>query len=202
MKYKLISAFTTNLVLLFLVHTTLAGSIKGNVHLEGSPSNANVLVYIEHVDSSFAAPQKHALMNQKDLMFIPEVLPVLTGTTVDFLNSDNVLHNVFTESKCAGNFNLGTWQKGQIRSYTFNKPDCFATILCDVHPDMQAWIAVLQNPYFSLTNKNGEYEIKNLPPGNYQLKVWSPFYKAETIDVVIKDNNPVIRNFTLTRTNE
>ena len=106
MKYKLISAFTTNLVLLFLVHTTLAGSIKGNVHLEGSPSNANVLVYIEHVDSSFAAPQKHALMNQKDLMFIPEVLPVLTGTTVDFLNSDNVLHNVFTESKCAGNFIL------------------------------------------------------------------------------------------------
>ncbi len=141
-------------------------------------------------------------MDQKDLMFIPEVLPVLAGTTVDFLNSDDVLHNVFTETECAGNFNLGTWTKGQIRSHTFTKADCFATILCDVHPDMQAWVAVLQNPYYALTNKDGNYEIKNLPPGSYQLKVWSPFYTAQTIPVVIKDKSQVVKNFSLKRSDE
>ena len=202
MKYILLSLLTFSLISLFITLTAQAGTIKGKVSLEGSAGNAGVLVYIEHVDSTFAPPQKHALMNQKDLMFIPEVLPVLAGTTVDFLNSDDVLHNVFTPSKCAGNFNLGTWQKGQMRSHTFSKAGCFATILCDVHPDMQAWITVLQNPYFALTNKNGDYEIKNLPPGSYQLKVWSPFYTTQTILIVVKDNYPLVKNFSLIRSNE
>ncbi len=202
MNQKLFPALLITLFTLSTIHATFAGDIKGKVRLEGNSGGANVLVYIEHIDSSFATPQKHALMDQKDLMFIPEVLPVLVGTTVDFLNSDNVLHNVFTESRCAGSFNLGTWPKGQIRSHTFTKSDCFATILCDVHPDMQAWIAVLQNPYFAMTNKNGDYEIKNLPPGSYQLKAWSPFYTTQTITIVIKDNRLIVKNFTLKRANE
>ena len=179
------------------MHTALAGDIKGKANLEGSTSNAGVLVYIEHIDGTFASPKEHALMNQKDLMFIPEVLPVIAGTTVDFLNSDEVLHNVFTESKCAGSFNLGTWPKGQIRSYTFNKAGCFATILCDVHPDMQAWIAVLQNPYYAQTNKNGEYEIKNVPAGNYVLKVWAPFHETKSTQITIKNSSIITKDFIL-----
>lgn len=185
------------LTVLFTFSTLLAGDIKGKVQLEGSADNADVLVYIEHIDSTFAAPQKHALMNQKDLMFIPTVLPIIAGTTVDFLNSDDVLHNVFTESRCAGSFNLGTWPKGQIRTHTFNNAGCFATILCDVHPDMQAWIAVLQNPYYAQTNKKGEYEIKNIPPGNYVLKVWSPFYETKNVPVSITKSGIVIKDFTI-----
>ncbi len=181
--------YPANLFFLFVIFefsTATAGGIKGRVRLEGSGSSANVLVYIEHIDSAFAPPEKHALIDQKGLRFVPEVLPVLAGTTVDFLNSDNVLHNVFSPSKCAGRFNLGTWPKGKIRSYTFSKPGCFATILCDVHPDMQAWIAVLQNPYFALTNKSGGFEIKNVRPGKYTLIVWAPFYATKTLHIKIK----------------
>ncbi len=173
---------------IFIFNTASAGDIKGKVHISGKKSNEYALVYIEHVDGSFPPPKKSPIMNQKDLMFMPMVLPVLAGSTVNFLNNDIVLHNVFTPTKCAGRFNLGTWPKGEIRSHTFNDPGCFVTILCNVHPDMQAWIVVLQNPYFAKTDSNGNFEIKNVPKGAYELKVWYPFYNGKTIKVVIKNS--------------
>jgi len=179
--------------------TASAGDIKGRVNLAGRKSSADVLVYVEYIDGSFSPPGKHVVMDQKDLMFTPRVLPILSGTTVDFLNSDIVLHNVFTPTKCAGSFNLGTWPKGESRSHTFNDPGCFVTILCDVHPDMQAWIAVLQNPYFAKTDSSGNYEIKNIPKGTCEIKVWSPFYKAISRKVVIKDAGLIVQDFKLKR---
>ena len=141
-------------------------------------------------------------MDQKNFMFIPKILPILAGTTVNFLNSDSVLHNVFTPSKCAGSFNLGTWPRGQSRSYTFYNAGCFATILCEVHPYMQAWIAVLQNPFFTQANQTGEYEIKNIPPGSYKLKVWYPFYETKTLQITVEDTQTIVKNFILKRTGE
>lgn len=183
--YFLLSLF---FLFIFIFNTASAGDIKGKVQISGKKSNEDALVYIEHVDGSFPPPHKNPIMNQKNMMFLPMVLPILAGSTVNFLNNDNVLHNVFTPSNCAGRFNLGTWPKGEIRSHTFNKAGCFVTILCNVHPDMQAWIAVLQNPYFAATDKNGNFEIKNVPKGNYVLKVWYPFYISKSIKVVIKDS--------------
>ncbi len=197
MNQKLPAAYVFFLLVLFIINITKAGDIKGKVQLAGSKSNADVLIYIEHVNGSFVSPQKPPVMDQKDLMFTPKVLPILAGTTVNFLNSDSVLHNVFTPTKCAGNFNLGTWPKDEIRSHTFIDADCFVTILCDVHPDMQAWIVVLQNPYFVKTGSKGEYEIKNIPKGTYELKVWSPFYKTKSARVVIKDSGVVREDFLL-----
>ncbi len=174
---------------IFIFNTASAGDIKGKVHINGKKSSQYALIYIEHVDGSFPPPSKSPVMNQKDLMFMPMILPILAGSKVNFLNNDNVLHNVFTPSKCAGKFNLGTWPKGEIRSHTFNKAGCFVTILCNVHPDMQAWIAVLQNPYFAQTDDKGNFEIKNIPNGRYELKVWYPFYKSKSINIIIKDSS-------------
>ena len=199
MNKKLHLSFIIFLTAIFISRTAQAGDIKGKVQLAGSKSNANVLVYIEHVDGSFAPPQKPALMDQKDLMFSPKVLPILAGTTVDFLNSDIVLHNVFTPTKCAGMFNLGTWPKGEIRSHTFTNANCFATILCDVHPDMQAWVVVLQNPYFVKTDSNGDYEIKDIPKGTYVLKAWSPFFKTKSTRIIVKDSGLIKKDFILIR---
>ncbi len=191
------------LLVLFLIVTIISaypaapGSIKGKVQLDGKKNNSSVLVYIEQAEGKFIPPKKHAEMNQKDLMFHPKVLSILAGTTVDFLNSDSVLHNVFTPTECAGSFNLGTWPTGEIRSHTFNDANCFVTILCDVHPDMQAWIAVLQNPFFAETNKNGEFEIKNIPSGKYKLKIWYPFYKTISSAIEIKGKSIITKNFLL-----
>ena len=201
MNKKLCSFFISFLIVILITKVVCAGGIKGKVNLEGTKSSQGVLIYIEHVDSTFTPLKKSAVMDQKNFMFIPKILPILAGTTVNFLNSDSVLHNVFTPSECAGSFNLGTWPRGQSRSYTFNNAGCFATILCEVHPYMQAWIAVLQNPFFAQTNQDGEYEIRNIPPGNYKLKIWYPFFKTKSLRVVIGAQT-IVKNFTLIRTDE
>lgn len=201
--YKKISPVAFFIIPVFIFNiTVLAGNIKGKVNLEGEQNSNGVLIYIEHVDGVFKPYKKPAVINQKDFKFTPSILPVLAGTTVNFLNSDSVLHNVFTPTKCAGSFNLGTWPRGQIRSYTFENAGCFVTILCDVHPYMQAWIPVLQNPFFAQTNQSGEYEIKNIPPGNYKLKVWYPFYESKIKNIIIKNDHFLEENFALKRSGE
>ena len=172
-----------------------AGNIKGKVHFKGAKSNARVLVYIENVPGKFSPPNGKIIMDQKDLRFYPKLLPILVGSTVTFLNNDDVMHNVFSPDKCAGSFDLGTWPKGQFKTHTFNKANCFLRILCNVHPDMQAWIVVLQNPYFVKTDSLGEYEIKNIPEGKYKLKVWRPFHKTLSKEVIVKKSGIIRKDF-------
>jgi hypothetical protein len=112
------------------------------------------------------------------------VLTVLVGTTVDFLNSDAVLHNVFTPDGCAEKFNLGTWPKGQIRSYEF-KRECVATLLCKVHPEMEAFVLAVPTPYSAVTRADGSYRIPDVPDGTYTVKVWHPKLKGAQKSVTV-----------------
>lgn len=150
-----------------------AGTIKGKVAVPRARSLANMVVYVEKAPGEFPAPKAHVIVDQKNLTFIPHVLPVVAGTTVDFLNSDQVLHNVFTPDKCANKFNLGTWPKGEVRSMKFDKVGCTPVLLCNVHPEMEAFVVVLQNPYFAVTDKSGLFAVPNLPEGKYTLKIWN-----------------------------
>jgi plastocyanin len=155
-----------------------AGEIHGKVVCKGVRDSGNAVVYVESVPGkTFAPPKEHARIDQTNLTFVPHVLPVLIGTTVDFQNSDAVLHNVFSPDACAEKFNLGTWPKGQIRSYTFKK-DCVATLLCKVHPEMEAFVVAVPTPYFAVTKADGAYRIGDVPDGSYTLKVWHPKLKG------------------------
>jgi plastocyanin len=168
-----------------------SGNIKGKVVTQGNMPVKNAVVYIDRIPGKiFMPPAEHAIMDQRNLKFIPHVLPVLVGTTVDFLNSDKVLHNVFTPDKCADKFNLGTWSRNEIRSYTFTRP-CVVTILCNVHPEMEAYIIVLETPYFAVTDENGNFVIKNVPPGRYTLKVWHEKLKARGKRVVVPETGAI-----------
>ena len=154
-----------------------AGDLKGTVKAIGAKNSADAVVYIDTIaGKSFPAPAAHARIDQKNLVFVPHVLPVLVGTTVDFLNSDVALHNVFSPDKCADKFNLGSWPQGQTRSYTF-KVACAATLLCNVHPEMEGFVVAVPTPYFAVTDKTGAYEIKGIPDGSYTVKVWHPKLK-------------------------
>ncbi len=156
-----------------------AGELKGVVTATGQKTNSDAVVYIDAIPGkTFPAPTTHAKMNQKNLVFTPHVLPILQGTTVDFVNSDAVLHNVFSPDKCCEQFNLGSWPQGQIRSYTF-KTRCNATLLCRVHAEMEGFVVALPTPWFAVTDKKGVYSIKGLPDGAYTVKVWHPKFKAE-----------------------
>ena len=176
------------------------GTIKGNVKARGARNGGDAVIYIESIaGKTFAPPTKHAEFNQKNLMFQPHVLAVLAGTTVDFLNSDDVMHNVFSPDKCADKFNLGTWPKGQIRSYTFKNAGCQAVVLCNVHPEMEAWVVVTGTPYFAVSAKDGSYEIKDVPPGTYTLKIWHEKLKGKDQTITVPAKGDVTANFTITR---
>jgi plastocyanin len=172
--------------LLVLAAPLLAGEIHGKVSTKGLRDSSDAVVYVDQVaGKTFPPPAAHARMDQKNLKFFPHVLPVVIGTTVDFLNSDSILHNVFSPDACADRFNLGTWPQGQIKSFTFKKA-CFAALLCKVHPEMEGFVPALPTPYFAVTSPDGSYEIKDVPDGTYTLKVWHPTLKPAKQSVVVK----------------
>jgi plastocyanin len=162
-----------------------AGDIHGKVDSKGMRDGAGAVVYVASLPGKTSpAPTAHAAIDQRNLTFVPHVLAVPVGTTVDFHNSDSVTHNVFTPAACAGKFNLGTWPKGQSKSYTFSK-ECFATLLCLIHPEMEGFVAALPTPYFAVTAADGAYTITGLPDGSYAVKVWHPKLKGseKSVDV-------------------
>jgi len=162
-----------------------AGSLHGSVKGVGGRSAAEAVVYLGAIPgASFPPPAGHVRIDQEDMMFAPHVSVVLVGTTVDFLNSDPVLHNVFSPDKCAEKFNLGSWPQGQTRSYTFKQP-CVATLLCNVHPEMEAFVVAVPTPYFSIVDAAGAYVIADVPDGTYKVSVWHPKFKELTKEVTV-----------------
>lgn len=181
---------------LFLLSLNCRAQITGKVDADKAKYKPNTVVYIEKAEGNFK-PGANAKMDQKNLVFIPHVLPVLVGTTVDFLNSDDVLHNVFTPDACANKFNLGSYKKGEFKSHKYDKLGCQTVILCNVHPEMEAYIVVVQNPYFSVTDKDGNFTIKNVPPGKYTLKVWNEKLRADSQEITVPASGKLEVNFKL-----
>lgn len=160
-------------------------SINGTIKAKKAKYLKDTIVYIEHVPGTFEPQKERAVLDQKNMAFIPHVLPILQGTTVDFLNSDMVQHNVYSLDAVADNFNLGTWLKGETRPFTFNKLGV-ASIRCNVHVDMQAYVLVLQNPFFARVDNKGNFSITNAPEGKYIIKLWNERFKAEDKQVEVK----------------
>jgi plastocyanin len=175
------------------------GTLSGTVKVTGLASSADVVVYIQEAPGTFPAG-KPAVMDQKKMQFIPHVLPVVAGTTVKFLNDDPTPHNVFSPDN--EKYNLGTWPQGQSKDYAFTKcakTPCVYTQLCRVHPEMEGYVVVLQNPYFAVTDKDGHYEIENVPPGSYTLAVWHTRSKAQPKPVTVEAGKPATVDFALAR---
>ena len=168
---------------LVVVLTSSANEIKGKVSVQGLKSAENIAVYVDVIpDKKFDAPKEHIVIDQRKMAFIPHVVAVQQGTTVDFLNSDPVGHNVYWPS-ISGNkklsHNLGTWPKGDKKPFQFNDLGV-ASLLCNVHPEMSGYVVVVPTPYFAVTDKDGNFEIKNIPAGKYTLKTWSEDGKPTT----------------------
>jgi plastocyanin len=166
-----------------LVGTGWAGDIKGKVSVQGIKSAASIAVYVDAISGKkFDVPSQHVVIDQRKMTFAPHVAVVLQGTIVDFLNSDPVGHNVYWPS-ISGNkklaHNLGTWPKDDKKSFQFNDLGV-APLLCNVHPEMSGYVVVVPTPYFAVTDKDGNFEIKGVPAGQYTLKTWSEDGKPVT----------------------
>lgn len=175
---------------------SLAGDITGIIKAKGAKNGGDAVIYIDKVaGKTFSPPEKHARMDQKNLAFKPHVLPIIAGTTVDFMNSDDVLHNVFSPDQCTGKFNLGSWPKGQMKSFTFKEAGCTPTLLCNVHPEMEGFVVVVETPYFAVSDKDGNYTIKDVPPGKYTVKIWHEKLKGKDAQVEVPEKGNVAADF-------
>lgn len=160
------------------------GVVKGAITVGGKPAS-DAVVSVEGILSGQLKTQDSklktikAVMDQRDMKFIPRVLPVVVGTTVEFPNNDKTFHNVFSTSE-AKKFDLGLYPPGKSRNVVFDKPGVLK-ILCNVHPDMEAFVVVRGHPYFSATEKQGSYQVKALPLGKYRLEIWHPEFGAQVL---------------------
>ena len=170
-------------ITLALAGVSWANDIKGKVSVQGLKSSESIAVYVDVIaDKKFDPPKDHVVIDQRKMSFIPHVVAVQQGTTVDFLNSDPVGHNVYWPS-ISGNkklsHNLGTWPKGEKKPFQFNDLGV-ASLLCNVHPEMSGYVVVVPTPYLAVTDKDGNFEIKDIPAGKYTLKTWSEDGKPTT----------------------
>ena len=173
-----------------------AGTISGSVSGVAGES----VVYVDTAPGkTFPAPTQHAVVDQRGLLFQPHITVVQMGSTVDFQNSDKVAHNVFW-TNIGGNkklgHNLGTWPQGEKRSFKFDTPGA-VPVLCNVHPEMSAYIVVAPTPYFAETDKSGEYKIENVPDGSYKVTAWHEGAKNQSKPVSVSGDTKA--DFTLSK---
>jgi plastocyanin len=171
------------------------GTVSGTIVAKGMRTNAGVVVSLAAPGLVATPPKQPLEMDQKQMQFLPHVMPVATGTTVRFLNSDPVPHNVFSPE---GKYNLGTWPTGQAHDYKFDKPGVY-TQLCRVHPEMEAFVVVLDTPYFAATDAAGRFEIKGVAAGKYKLVAWSEKLKSAQEEVTVEGGKTLTVDLTLTR---
>jgi plastocyanin len=171
------TSIMTGVVSILLALATSAGAaepatLKGTVSMQppGAAKLEDVVVYIEGAVADAKPPTQHASIDQKDQTFVPHVLPVMTGTTVDFRNSDVVLHNAFSNS-LPKKFDVGMFPRGETRSVVFDKAGVI-DLRCNVHPKMRAYVVVLDTPLFAVPRADGGYSIGGVPPGRYKLRTW------------------------------
>jgi plastocyanin len=160
------------------VPITIDQYVCGTEQLEGDlvVSNAreirNVVVWLETPPPGAPQdpPAAATAMDQKDCVFVPRVVIVAAAGTVDFLNSDRLLHNLHSVSKDNATFNR-TQPKGRTIPITFSRPE-IVRIDCDLHSWMRGWVVVAPHPFYALSDARGRFKLDNVPAGQYTLRVW------------------------------
>ena len=165
---------------------------------DASTKHNTQLVILVHIDGykepNLRPPKTMPVLDQRNLSFVPHILPIVVGTTVRFPNSDDVYHNSFSYSKTKS-FDLGRYAKGKSKTVTFDKPG-IVKVFCEIHSNMNAIIVVLENSYFDIADENGEYDIENVPPGSYTLKIWHELLSTVTTKAItLKQNETITVDF-------
>ena len=197
-----------------LAQETGTGAVSGVLRVEkarvkttGAKSFRDVVVFLKPLaPGEYPPPAEHAVMDQKGLVFIPHVMAIQKGTAVDFLNSDHDRHNVyFLYDDTGETLDIGTWGPGQTVSHTFEKTGLIIT-LCQLHLEMAAYILVLDQPFFTVSEIDAEtmsaaYEIKGVPPGQYELEAWHKKLKLKggKVDVAVAAGETTVADIVITR---
>ncbi len=167
-----IPAIVSGCVCLLIAASALTGQESPGATLQGwAPAGRPGVVWIDDTTDASPSLKRHALMRQQDLRFIPPILAIVAGTTVEFRNDDPVPHTIYSISP-AKRFNLGPYSGSQTRSVVFDTPGV-VSILCDGYTGMAAWVVVLRNSHFALPGADGGFTITGIPAGSHTLRYWN-----------------------------
>ena len=147
---------------------------------------ADAVVYAVREGAGYAPAKRTAVMDQKNRTFVPHVLPVQVGTSVQFPNSDDIRHQVYSFST-AKTFQLPLYTGTPSKAIVFDKPGV-ASLGCNIHDRMSAYIVVVDTPHFAATGKTGRVRLADLPAGKYVVQIWHPSLKAGPVSVTLTSN--------------
>jgi len=196
------------------------GTIRGRVDLRGgtqeaaahvavtdvamtashAPTDRRSVVYLDPAPRAAfdAREETRPRLDQRNETFVPHVLAIVAGTSVDFPNNDRTYHNVFSLSKTR-TFDLGRYAAGRSKAVKFDKPG-IVRVFCDIHSHMSAFILVFAHRYFSVADEDGVYRLENVPPGSYNVFAWNESAPLESRRVVVPESGGDVEvNFSLGR---
>lgn len=159
---------------------------------------ANIFVQVKDsfAQGDYPAPTAPVVIDQRGCLYHPHVVGVLAGQPLQFWNSDEILHNVHGTPAANREFNLGMPGTLTEKAHTFDTPEEFVPVKCDVHPWMSAYVAVMTHPYFDVTGDDGRFEIK-VPPGTYTVEAWHEKLGTRTAEVTVADGETASVDFQL-----
>ena len=159
---------------------------------------ANVVVYVKTgaEDYSFPTPSESVTLDQKGCMYTPHVVALMVGQQLSVVNSDDTTHNIHPTPADNREWNKSQPPKAAAITDTFARPEVAIPVKCNVHPWMKSYIAVMANPYYAVTDKDGKFELKNLPPGTYTVEAWQEKYGVVDQTVTIGPKESKTSDFT------
>jgi len=169
--------------------------------LDEDKNMGNIFVHITRglPRKDFDLPGEAAVITQKGCMYNPHVIGVMAGQPLKILNPDGTLHNVHAMPKINKEFNLAMPKFRKETTKVFDEPEFMFPIKCDVHPWMGAWIAVMEHPFFSVTGKDGNFAIDNLPAGEYVIEAWHEKLGPKKMQVTLAEGETKEIDFSFSR---
>jgi plastocyanin len=161
-------------------------------------SLANVFVYVKDGLGNYVydPPTDSAKIDQKECRYHPHVFGMRVGQKLEIINSDPTLHNIHALPKSNQEFNTGQPVQGMKTEHVFNAKEVMIPFKCDVHGWMNAYVGVLDHPYYAVTDKDGKFELKTLPPGTYTIEAWHEKFGTQTQQVTLGQKETKEVNFT------
>lgn len=159
---------------------------------------ANAFVYIKTglEGKTFEAPSKPVVIDQRGCWFVPRVIGMQTGQSLEAINSDPVTHNIHPRAKVNREWNQNQPQGAEPAIRKFNFPEVMIRVKCNIHAWMKAWIGVVANPYFAVTGTDGNFEFKNVPPGEYTIEAWQEDLGTQDKQVTVPASGKAAADFT------
>lgn len=177
------------------------GELKTETVSVGSGSGLqNVFVYVKDGlgNRTFPVPTTPVVLDQKGCRYTPHVLGVQVGQPFEILSSDNTLHNVHAMAANNREFNKAHQEAGIRHTHTFSATEVMVPFKCDVHKWMNAWVGVLDHPFFAVTAADGTFDIEGLPPGTYTIEAWHERLGTQTQTVTVGEKQTSEAPFTFT----